>query len=260
MKNTLILAGMLLLCLQLSAQRKMPPFSLSDNNLKGPVKSVTTYYEDNLNGMPYTTTAHYNRMGYLERRSVNGEMRSGTTSYLFDESGRLVGEEYADFYTAKTTYTYDKKGCIVRAITVSDYTEEDTIEYDTSVFVNHKDCKPQYIMHSSITDTLLYDKSGRLTTITNGYYHVEYTYDAAGNMVEENRNRGESVDRYVFDKDGNVIESWSIQDGIEEKHFHFKYSDKRDPYGNWLQNTVTYQYEGETLADTCSRTIEYYSK
>ena len=260
MKRIFFLTGMMLLCLQLSAQFSMPPYNLADRDLKGPVKSVTTYYEDNENGMPYTKTEHFNRMGYLESQSVNGEMRSGTTHYLFDASGRLVGEEFVDFYNYKTTYEYDKRGCIVRATTVTNYVEEGEVVYDTVEYVNGDDCKPKTIKAGDIIAHLTYDGNGRLISHKADSYQVDYTYDAAGHLLSANTNRGEFVENYIYDGKGNLSEYWEVRDGIEGTHIYHKISNERDKYGNWLRRTITYSIEEETITDNVTRKIEYYSE
>ena len=260
MKRTIILIGMTLLCMQLSAQQSMPPYSLADMQLKGPVKKVTAYYEDNVNGMPTTKTVCFNRMGFLETLSYEGEMRGGTTHYIFDESGRLIGEEYSDFYNYRTDYVYDEKGCIVRSTTVTNYVEEDEIVYDTVVYVNGDDCKPMTTISNNGTTNYTYDKDGRLISQTTGSYQVEYTYDAAGNMLSQNINNGEFITYYLYDEQSFIIETWEVNSGVEVTHYYYKKTNEFDKYGNWLRYTTTYSTGEETITNNATRTIEYYSE
>ena len=66
MKKMLSIVCLLPLCLPLAAQLSLPPYTADDMGYKGPVKTVTTYYEDNVNGMPYTKVEHFNQKGFLE--------------------------------------------------------------------------------------------------------------------------------------------------------------------------------------------------
>ena len=261
MKRMFIISGMLLLCLQLSAQHHLPPYTLADSKIKGPVKTVTTFYEDHENGMHYVTIEHYNRKGVLESITVNGEMRGGTTNYIFDKKGRLVGEEFSYFYSYKSTYTYDKKGCIVRKTTVT-HEEEGDVTYDTVEYVNNKDCKPLFIKYRGSIDTLRYDNDGRLVYYYDGYSRNEFTYDADGNLVKQQveNEAGNYINRFTYDEMGWVTESWYIENGSESGHITYNYSGQQDAYGNWFYCMLNYPNNKEAQEDLIIRAMEYYSE
>ena len=253
MKKMLFFLCLLPMGMQLWAQPQQPPYTRADMGYKGPVKTVTTYYEDIINGMPYTKVEQFNRQGFLVRRSVNGEMRNGTKVYHFDNSNRLTSYCEYSFDSTISTLVYDKKGCVVRA-TVINYTEEGEIEYDTTTFVNRDDCKPKSINGQYI---FTYDKNGRVVSMKNGDWICEYTYDAAGNLVCENTNRGEFVSYYVYDKRGLCIHQSDFRGSEELKTRNYSYPEPFDKFGNWLKCSTTYPAEGpeEELA---TRIIEYY--
>ena len=262
MKRTLFLVGMLLLSLQLPAQRHQPPYTLADQKINGPVKTVTTFYESHQDGMHYVTIEHYNRKGVLESRTVKGEMRGGTTNYLFDKKGRLVGEEFSYFYSYKSTYTYDKKGCIVRKTTVT-HEEEGDITYDTVEYVNNKDCKPLFIKYGSAsTDTLRYDNDGRLVYYYDGYSRNEYSYDADGNLVQQRvENEGKkAILHYTYDEIGWLSEFWLIEDDVKTEHIQYAYSGQQDAYGNWFYCMQNYPNNKEAREDLIIRAMEYYTE
>lgn len=261
MKRIFFLTGMLLLGQQLSAQLLLPPYSLADQKINGPVKTVTTFYEDHENGMHYVTIEHYNRKGVLESRTVNGEMRGGTTNYIFDKKGRLVGEEFSYFYSYKSTYTYDKKGCIVRKTTVT-HEEEGDVTYDTVEYVNNKDCKPLFIKYRGSIDTLRYDNDGRLVYYYDGYSRNEFTYDADGNLVKQQveNEAGNYINRFTYDEMGWLSEFWLIEDGVETEHIQYTYSGQQDAYGNWFYCMLNYPNNKEAQEDLIIRAMEYYSE
>lgn len=262
MKRTLFLVGMLLLSLQLPAQRHQPPYTLADQKINGPVKTVTTFYESHQDGMHYVTIEHYNRKGVLESRTVKGEMRGGTTNYLFNKKGRLVGEEFSYFYSYKSTYTYDKKGCIVRKTTVT-HEEEGDITYDTVEYVNNKDCKPLFIKYGSAsTDTLRYDNDGRLVYYYDGYSRNEYSYDADGNLVQQQvENEGKkAILHYTYDEIGWLSEFWLIEDDVKTEHIQYTYSGQQDAYGNWFYCMQNYPNNKEAREDLIIRAMEYYTE
>lgn len=243
--------------LHLHAQSDKPQ-SLSDLNLKGAVKTVKTLYEGD--GYPYVKTEQFNRSGFLEIVSYDGALRSGKTKYTYDKQGRLVKKDYFDFNHTLTEYIYDKKGCLVRKNIVT-YEEEGDTVHEAVEYINGNDCKPRFIKdNDGTTDSLVYDKNGRLISLWNQSYRTDYTYDDAGRLLSEDNNRGETVTYFVYDGNGSLVETWTTRDGKEIERSRFEVSGKLDAKGNWLTQKLTYSDENGTRTETITRTIEYYSK
>ncbi len=259
MKKMLSIVCLLPLCLPLAAQLSLPPYTADDMGYKGPVKTVTTYYEDNVNGMPYTKVEHFNQKGFLESYSVKGEMRYEELVYYFDKSGRLTGFSEYTFDSTITTFVYDKKGCIVGETSIHYMVEEDEIEYDTASYENGPDCKPRLIRFRG-GSTLTYDKNGRLVSRKSDNWIVEYTYDKAGHLTCENSGHGEFVDYYVYDNRGLLVQHREVRDGEEKDVRKYTYPEPFDKYGNWLKCSTTYPAYEEEGEELILRTIEYYSK
>lgn len=251
----------LLPCMQISAQFRMPPYTVSDMGYKGPVKTVTTYYEDIINGMPYTKVEHFNQKGFLESYSVKGEMRYEEVVFHFDKSGRLTGATEYTFDSIVTTLIYDKKGCIVGETNIHYLVDEGEIEYDTMSYENGPDCKPRLIRYKGgALSTLTYDKNGRLVSRKSDDWIVEYTYDKAGHLTCENSGHGEFVDYYVYDNRGLLVQHREVRDGEETDIRKYTYLEPFDKYGNWLKCSTTYPAYEEEGEELILRTIEYYSK
>ena len=199
----------------------------ANNDLTGVTdakNNTTGYAYDSSNDLLSVTYAdgtksrfnNYNPVGEAAQY-VNPDGQAIGLSY--NSQGLVTGESFAD--RSSYSFTYDVHGNLLTAVSASGtikFAYQDASNPDLLTEVSYPDSqylkftynsigqRTQSIDQTGFTVNDTYDALGRLKELTDGTGKlvVQYTYDAAGNLVQEDMGNGtRSV--YTYDGDGDIL-------------------------------------------------------
>ena len=227
-----------------------------------------TYNSDNLlktcvDSVSGTTTYAYDNEGRL----VSVDSPSVDEAYVYDNYGKLTSKTvdnktYA--YTYSTDSTKKLESITVNGITVTPKTDVNgrhagkaisvgntkiDDEYITYLkFGDHATNMPSTVRHKDSIIKYKYDNMGNISEIReNGILTARYTYDSIGRLVREDNKHSFTTTLYTYDNNGNIL--------FKKNHaFTLNNAD----YLEEMEYTVdTYKYDGDKLLSYNSELFEY---
>jgi RHS repeat-associated protein len=162
-----------------------------------------------------TRSFQYDALSRL-KQATNPE--SGTINYTYDANGNLATK--IDARTITTTYTYDR----LNRVTLRDYSDGTTpnVSYYYDNLTNGKGKLKKVTSTVSITEYTGYDILGRVTahkqTTDSVDYTTGYTYDLAGNLLEQTYPSGRVV-KNTLDSDGALSQVQSKRSSETYRNF-----------------------------------------
>jgi YD repeat-containing protein len=205
---------------------------------------LTSYVYDNLNRLkqaiqPGSVTTNYTYDAADNLTSVT-DAEGHRTDYTYDDAGRLLETISPD--TGTTRYGYDEAGNLIFKTDANEVVV--TYTYDSL----NRLTKVDYPNDPDVTYT--YDQGpngkGRLTEMADGSGAYIYTYDALGNLIQEERTiEGVTyATEYSYDESG-VLTGITYPDGRVVTY-------DLDGAGRVIRVTTTKDAETQTLAENVS--------
>ena len=227
-----------------------------------------TYNSDNLlktcvDSVSGTTTYAYDNEGRL----VSVDSPSVDEAYVYDNYGKLTSKTvdnktYA--YTYSTDSTKKLESITVNGITVAPKTDVNgrhagkaisvgntkiDEEYITYLkFGDHATNMPSTVRHKDNIIKYKYDNMGNISEIReNGILTARYSYDSIGRLVREDNKHSFTTTLYTYDNNGNIL---------FKKNHAFTLNDA--DYLEEMEYTVdSYNYDGEKLMSYNGESFEY---
>ena len=144
----------------------------------------------------YTYDAWGNRLSRVTKNRKGGTVSKENRAY--DRFGRLV-ETKAGF-GAKVTYAYDSKGRLARQVV-----DGSPIEYEYTKYGQLAGKHLGGKLKPDASVTYEYSKSGQIVARTANGIRQTYEYDRKGQLLAVKDADGNAVERYVYDKAGNML-------------------------------------------------------
>ena len=142
---------------------------------------------------------------YNLRENRKGEVVS-KENRAYDKFGRLA--ETAAGFGAKVTYAYDSKGRLARQIV-----DGSPIEYE---YTKYGQLAGKYLggkLNPDASVTYEYSKSGQIVARTANGVRQTYEYDKKGQLLAVKDADGNAVERYAYDKAGNMLKKQILRAG-----------------------------------------------
>ena len=238
---------------------------LTDENLKGKVKSIIVVYYFSDDSSIDKKEAHLEKLldkyqNNILRYDENGNLIN--VSYFFDSLITITNYQYNSHGKIKLQEDYDAKG-ILESRTTFQYDKDNNVTEGIEKYVNGKTLALLKYMHNNLIERkLIGDKVKQIVT---------YKYDNNNRKIEERvfneANQLFAIRYYKYDTDGNLAENDdSLAHGPHIRNI-FKYNNF-DKNGNW-QTKITLQYdclneddqtvtERQNSTEYTRRQIEYY--
>lgn len=228
--------------------------SLSEANIKGKVKTLTTYqYEASekfgqaqKEKLRFTTTNFYNEEGNLKEQNLS-YLQSGEITqkriYEFDEQGNVVGKDYNKDGTHQYTYKYlyDKKGNLIE----SNNFDSNGKRTDKRV--------TQYNKEGKKIITFNYDENDSIKSKST------YTYEDNGKkMILKSVNPDNSINWtqvYTYDDNGNEIGNNDVDENGKIGTTRVYQYDSFDEQKNWIKRIWIYNGKVNEIVE---RKIQYF--
>jgi len=135
---------------------------------------------------------------------------AGTTSYTYDDLGRVLTETTGD---VQKTYTYDANNNLKTYILTKNSVAQMNLSYE----YDYKN-RLHYVLDSGITVAEYnYDANGNRSTITYNGQTTSYAYNLANMMTElENKKDTTTLSKYNYEyyTSGNQYKKTTLLDGI----------------------------------------------
>ena len=144
----------------------------------------------------YTYDAWGNRLSRVTKNRKGGTVSKENRAY--DRFGRLA--ETAAGFGSKVTYAYDSKGRLARQVV-----DGSPIEYE---YTKYGQLAGKYLggkLNPDASVTYEYSKSGQIVARTANGVRQTYAYDKKGQLLAVKDSDGKDVERYVYDKAGNML-------------------------------------------------------
>jgi len=242
--------------LEYDANNNVISTSKQDTNANAPDtarKYLTQYVYDAEGNRTASKDANGNKMAWIfeNGRMVSSvDMGAATTSYIYDESGRLVrqtssrGQEFVYGYTIdKLTYILDKAS---RMETRYTYDAAGNRLTEQQHYIGPLVAYPPQRLQNN---TLRYDMQNRLTWIKDDEYELTYAYDNNGNRTEITSKYKDTKARTFY----NAFDAMNRQTIVNGD---WDISGKRAKYGTY-GHEITYDLSGNRLSDTWLGTTVY---
>ena len=152
----------------------------------------------------YTYDAWGNRLSRVTKNR-KGEVVS-KENRAYDRFGRLA-ETVAGF-GAKVTYAYDSKGRLARQVV-----DGSPIEYEYTKYGQLAGKHLGGKLNADASVTYEYSKSGQIVARTANGVRQTYEYDKKGQMLAVKDSDGNALERYAYDKAGNMLKKQILRSG-----------------------------------------------
>ena len=177
---------------------------------KNGVETVTTY---NGHQKPLTISAGSDIVSYTYDILGNiktAQNNTGTTSYAYDNFGRLTTETLPN--NVVNSYTYDKNNNRLSY----DMKKSNVTQISANYVYNNKNLLTN-VTNNGIITAYTYDNNGNLLTETTGQKVSEFTYDNGNRMISTvNKYAGNTLESeaYVYYPDGNKASKTDLNGDI----------------------------------------------
>ena len=220
---------------------------------KGRLVRIQEYTKDGEN--KYFEEYTYDNNGNVLSHRMAGP---SFVKYFYDDAGKLIREEKADYLygDSTVTYTYNDKGLLIYV--------EDTLsavlgekgswceyKYDENGRLIYERDKKGHVLNYS------YDQMGNLKTIEQEERKTEYFYDSQCRLIREEITYGNSVKdwrEYEYDAAGNLTYEGHYENSKETRWYKYEFdSDGKLIYKRWYENLQenwikhTYNEEGNLI-------------
>ena len=199
---------------------------------------VTYHYDNNgalarvYDSQTDTTSTYYydftdRRMKYVEKSSTG----THSVGYEYDDINNLTAlVETIGTVERKTSYTYDgdnRPTSVIAGNSTLNYDYDNfgrvstlTTKHDGNAFATktysyklNAEEKPTnqvssvtiQIGSNSQTFTYTYDQNGNITSISDGTYVTNYTYDSANQLIREDNQEANTITLWTYDDAGNIL-------------------------------------------------------
>ena len=152
----------------------------------------------------YTYDAWGNRLSRVTKNR-KGEVVS-KENRAYDKFGRLA--ETAAGFGSKVTYAYDSKGRLSRQVVDGSPIDYEYTKYG-QLAAKHLGGK----LNPDASVTYEYSKSGQIVARTANGVRQTYEYDKKGQLLAVKDSDGNDVERYCYDKAGNMLKKQILRSG-----------------------------------------------
>ncbi len=152
----------------------------------------------------YTYDAWGNRLSRVTKNRQGDVVSKENRAY--DKFGRLA--ETAAGFGAKVTYAYDSKGRLARQIV-----DGSPIDYEYTKYGQLAGKHLGGKLNPDASVTYEYAKSGQIIARTANGVRQTYEYDKKGQLLAVKDADGNAVERYAYDKAGNMLKKQILRSG-----------------------------------------------
>jgi RHS repeat-associated protein len=152
----------------------------------------------------YAYDAYGNRLSRVTKNR-KGEVVS-KENRVYDKFGRLA--ETAAGFGSKVTYAYDSKGRLARQVVDGSPIDYEYTKYG-QLAAKHLGGK----LNPDASVTYEYSKSGQIVARTANGVRQTYEYDKKGQLLAVKDADGNAVERYAYDKAGNMLRKQILRSG-----------------------------------------------